>query len=1002
MRQNLLGLFLLLLIVREASAQKPADFNITHYNNENGLPQNSIKGIELDKNGFLWMATESGVLRFDGQQFKLYDRNHFPVIISNRVAAMALTKDSLIFFIDELDNHYSFNKHQELIISGKAGLGKGGDAYYSLIDKLKGRDEGFVEGLNKSVFYFSGNKRLWARDLPDAYSNAHKTNGSLNGKFYYLNKQFKLKSVDRNGIVKEVLLKGIQQNLKVAGIYPDNYCFLQQAEELYLLLGKCIYQLHESGEQELTANLVLESDVPGIFSYRNYPSLNLQVVGSITHGLYLYRKKQFKALRHTNGFSNFYPQAVYQDSGVITSRGLVYPSSSKFNYPFGISEIGRGLLHDSRGHYWINIGMIRKGKPFFIAELDEHLKIVKRYNAWSANCFRETPDGTIWLSSGEEDHIGKIKGDSIKWLSKIWPLRSILTFLPQNNNEFWIGGVHTFVKLNVHTGKEQHYKRLEQFTIETLYLDADKVLWIGTTGNGFFALKQNKIYQFPLDVKNNLSNVHAFMEDKNGFMWMSTNNGLFRCEKKDLNNIIDHKATTVYYQYFNKDAGFNTNEFNGSCTPSAVVLGNGKFSFPSVDGLVQFHPDSISELLPTAKIFIDKLLIDGKKQDLSKHPTLDPSFSRLEIEVTSPFFGNPANQQIEYNVKGLDQNWYPLKSDNIVTLNNLPYGKYSLQFRKQTDFGSNKMITTTLPFTVQPFFYQTWYFRLAMLALVVIIIFVLVRVRYANLMKRNRALEQEVSQRTLHLRNANRLKEKMLMMVGHDLQSPLHFLKLLSDNIAEALKQQQLDQVHNGTEEIKNTAGRIHAFVEEFSMWSRLQDEDMNISKRLFSLPELLEELTQFFEGMLLQHHNQLKLETEAHYELYTNRELFKAILRNIVDNANKHTRKGLISIHCYEERVGVLGISISDTGRGMSSIELNNIRRRIAQEEGAFNIGHTSKLGYQLIIDFVQRLGAGITIDSEKGKGTTVTIRGIEIQGSKTSHSGLLPGKAIGSSELH
>lgn len=1013
MKQNLLSLFLLLLLVREAPAQKPADFSVTHYNNENGLPQNSIRGIELDKNGFLWIATESGLVRFDGQQFKLYDKSRFPLITSNRIAFTGLTKDSLIFFLDENSNYFSFNKQQELIRSEYYTDAKlipvkePNAAPIDLLIFIKGMNEGFVADGGSKVYYISGKKKLWTRYLPDADANvnSYRSAGCLNEKSYYLTKQFKIKSVNKSGTIKDVSLKGIHPDLKVTG-NPYNYCFFQQAGSLYLLAGKGIYQLRESGEQELTADLMLETDVPGIFTYRNYPSLNLQVVGSITHGLYLYRKKQFKTLRHTNGYGNFYPQAVYQDSGVITTRGLIYPSSSKFNYPLGTIDIWRSLLQDSKGHYWINSVLFRDGKFHNVIELDEQLKMVKRYRGRSALCYQEAPDGTVWVLAHDQDghryHMGQISGDSVKFMPNSWPTPSVITFLPENNNEFWIGGMRTFAKLNVRTGKEQHYKGLEQFAIETLYLDADKVLWIGTTGNGFFALKQNKIHRFPLDIKNSLSDVHAFIEDKRGFMWMSTNNGLFRCKKKDLNNFIERKATTVYYQCFSKESGFNTNEFNGSCTPSAVVLGNGKFSFPSIDGLVQFHPDSIRELLPEAKIFIDRLLVDGKKQDLSSHPILDPSFKRLEIEVASPFFGNPANQQIEYNIKGLDQNWYPVKNDNIVTLNNLPYGKYSLQFRKRAGFGRNNMITTALPFTVKPFFYQTWYFKLTMLALAAIIIFVLVRVRYANLMKRNRILEQEVSQRTLHLQNANRLKEKMLMMVGHDLQSPLHFLRLLSDNIAEALKQEQLEQVHNGTAEIKSTAGRIHAFVEEFSMWTRLQDEQMNISKRQFSLSELLEELAQFFKGMLLAHDNRLKLDIETPYELYTNRELLKAILRNIVDNANKHTRKGLIHIRCYEERAGALGISISDTGKGMSLIELNNIRRRIERVEGAFNSGHTSKLGYQLIVDFVQRLSAEITIDSEKDKGTTVIIHGVAIHSSDNSGSALLPGKTIGSGELY
>lgn len=1009
MKQHLFRLFLFLLLVEDVSGQKATDFSVTHYNNENGLPQNSIKGIELDKNGFLWVATESGLLRFDGQQFKLYDRNHFPLIKSNRIGTIGLMKDSLIFFFDEDGNYYFFNKQQELIrsesftVEKAAAIERQGinDSIVSFyFSKLTGKDENFVE-TDESVFYLSGKKKLWTRHLPDFNHNALKKSGYLNGQFYYLNKYYKIKSVDRNGIVKEVVLKGIRQNLNVADLYLNNYCFLQQADALYLLLDKYIYQLHQSGEQELTADLMLETDVPGIFIYRNYPSLNLQIVGSLTHGLYLYRKKQFKALRHSNGYGLFYPQAVYQDSGVLTTRGLIYPSSSKFNYPYGVTDILRGLLRDSRGHYWMNMGWNREKVPtYIIVELDEHLKIVKKRKGWAMNCFRETPDGTIWMSSFLGDRMYKVDGDSIK-LHKTWPQRSVLTFLPENNEEFWVGGVRTFVKLNVRTGKKQHYKSLEQFTIETLYLDADKVLWIGTTGNGFYALKQNKIYQLPLDIKSNLSNIHAFIEDKSGFMWMSTNNGLFRCRKEELKHFIEHKTTTVYYQYFDKESGFNTNEFNGSCTPSVVALGNGKFSFPSLDGLVQFYPDSIHELLPEAKIFIDKLLVDGKKQDLSSHPTLEPSFKRLEVEVASPFFGNPANQQIEYNIKGLDRNWYPVKNDNIVTLNNLPYGKYSLQFRKRVGFGSNNIVTTALQFTVLPFYYQTWYFRLSIVGLMALILFLVIKIRYAYLLKRNRQLELEVAQRTVHLKNANKLKEKLLLMVGHDLRSPLHFLGLLAENMRESVANGEQDKISSATEEIRDTTLKLHAFVEEFSLWARLQDEQYNLHKKNFSLYSLLEDLNHFFSEALLAHNNYMELPIDQGQEIYTNYELLKAILRNLIDNANKHTRNGHIRISWQKNNDTGPQLCISDTGNGMSPLELNNIRRRIVQFQEPTATKPGSQLGYQLIIDFATRLGLSLHIDSEKGIGTTVIIGGIHIR-HNSGQQGLFPAETVERNKLH
>jgi ligand-binding sensor domain-containing protein len=60
-----------------ASASSAAsDYSITHYTSQNGLPQNSAKGVELDKDGFLWIGTEAGLVRFDGQWFKLYDADH--------------------------------------------------------------------------------------------------------------------------------------------------------------------------------------------------------------------------------------------------------------------------------------------------------------------------------------------------------------------------------------------------------------------------------------------------------------------------------------------------------------------------------------------------------------------------------------------------------------------------------------------------------------------------------------------------------------------------------------------------------------------------------------------------------------------------------------------------------------------------------------------------------------------------------------------------------------
>ena len=105
-------------------------------------------------------------------------------------------------------------------------------------------------------------------------------------------------------------------------------------------------------------------------------------------------------------------------------------------------------------------------------------------------------------------------------------------------------------------------------------------------------------------------------------------------------------------------------------------------------------------------------------------------------------------------------------------------------------------------------------------------------------------------------------------------------------------------------------------------------------------------------------------------------RELLKVILRNVLDNANKHSQSCDISISVSAETHGYIAITIADTGEGMSEPVLKRIHDRIAQASTAAGIERNSRLGYQMIIDFATRLAAKLEVQSERGKGTSVTLR--------------------------
>lgn len=251
------------------------------------------------------------------------------------------------------------------------------------------------------------------------------------------------------------------------------------------------------------------------------------------------------------------------------------------------------------------------------------------------------------------------------------------------------------------------------------------------------------------------------------------------------------------------------------------------------------------------------------------------------------------------------------------------------------------------------------------------------RERYLRLDIARKELERQVDDLSRKLEYSNGLKQKITMMIAHDLQSPLHFLNVLSDHVSRFAANSQLPEVKAGTEEIKKATGNIHAFVKEVNLWARSQHENFQPAQHSFSLNELAGELQQFFEDMMLLNSNAFVVECQEDVFVYTNRDILKAILRNLIDNANKHTRGGEVRLVLANNENGPV-LSVSDNGGGMLASELQKIRRRLANPVVNAPVEPNSRLGYQLIADFAHTLGFAMSIQSAKGAGTSVKISGL------------------------
>lgn len=988
-------------------------WTMTNFNNENGLPQNSITFARFDDDGYLWLGTQAGIVRYDGQRFRVFDNSN-SALQRNRYWMLGKNSDGHIYCIDDAlktsfyNNRTGFSRPATinsivpatdggLLDLSKIDMGKLAPLTYkvthgpypdaaSFIYLAAGKGKGFIVW-NYNLAGYVSNGKVQRVDTIDYHFGTHLAIGCIGDKLCYIDKKKNFVLVDGKGVRTR---RKIPFAISWSKVRSNELAlaFFRQAQQTLLNVGGNIYDVKLNGNELQFRHFIEVKDISDIRTIGYYPEKNLLIIGSNTKGLYLFKKQQLVAegKGYWQNRNSFCALAPYGKNQVISTTGVL-PNSPVL--PGIIESLNRySILRDRNGHYWY-------GNRYTLLETDDRLRVLKKVPLTSDAlvCIREDEQGTIWLSQGLRT-FGRVQADTFQ-LYKLDSLegtgiRTIINIIPAGNQTFWLVGGRLCMWLDVKHRRQRIYHEFDNIDLWTAYIDKKGNLWLGSYGQGYYLLRNGRFLKMPEDKAHALSIVHCFLEDDKGFIWMTTNNGLFQCAVKDLYDYAAGKKGQVYHHYYGKESGLKTSEFNGGCTPSGLKLDNGRFAFPSMDGVVQFHPDSIQPMLPANKLFIEQVLLDGIPVDGARLSKISPSFKRLELTVSSPYFGNLRNLNIQYNIAGLDERWYPLDENNHIALNRLRYGHYKVRIRKYAGFGTGNYIVKELPLVVLPFFHQTWWFRIAVGIGIVLLILLIIRVRYKYLIRHRNRLEAQVKDRTSALVYHNKLMEKLTVMIAHDLKSPLYFLSKVTGHLRSNIQTENLPEINRTSSEIKNTADQVYQFIEGFNLWASSFTEGFTLNKAVFSLGELLQELGLFFKEMLDANNNRLLIVTPAHYTLNTDRELLKVILRNIIDNANKHTQDCTISISVHAGSEQHIAITIADTGQGMSRPVLARIQDRIAQASTAAGIERNSRLGFQMIIDFAMRLGAKLEVQSEQGKGTAVTLLHLE---GKISETTSLPG---------
>ena len=971
--------------------------------------QNSIKAIEVDRKGYVWISTEMGLERYDGRQFKFYDIANLQGAKINRFPSIGLTKDGSIYIETEDKKSYYPNYDGTLESIPSKNVSK------KVVDISAINYNPY--NLYKTCKYKVEQKLIpdWA--LPDFQLISRSWFINIvynNGFYYYFNNNHEFIEADTTlSQFKKLHFDNADINRQSQVHQHAIVSLMQQGKDIYLRWGERIYQLDFlTSKNFVSAKSVLKvGSIDNVCCFLKLPQYNITLVGTTSDGLYVFKKQTFSTMLLNDPEGNvFFAEAPYKDSGVLTRKGVLFANKS-WLLPKGFTA--QSILKTNGGNYYLN--KVQDEENCSIVELDSNLKEIRNIpeNNLHVRCFQQLKDGSVWLA-GNNHFLGRIESNHISWVQRPKQLPEafeIITFIEAGKNKFWIGGNKGLAKFDPATNSLSLVPQLNNIDVRTLYTDKKGILWIGTYGKGYYALYKEKLIALPQDQNNYLASANAIIEDKKGFLWISTNHGLFQAALKDLYDFLDGATSSVFYYYNDYTDGFLTNEFNGGCTPSIIQLNNGKIALPTLKGIVQFDPDDIRPVLPTTEIYLDAVLADTISiYDENKIKILH-STNRIQFFVSSPYFGNSYNQTIQYKLKDGSDTWYKVNESGYIEFNQLPGGNYSLLLRKQTGFGKNSFYIKEVNFFVQPAIYDTWFFRVLILGLFAGLIYLLYRFRLSYLLRQKTKLQKEVFERTKEqtalIRNLEEViaeleqsqdslyktvlfKEKLAMIISHDIQSPLRFLSEAAHRAYEKSLQNSFTDITELTKELRNTSENIYHFVQDFNAWINSMDKNFSLQNDWVNVFELLDELSVFFTGLLRIKNNKIIMAADPAIMIYTDYQLLKIILRNIIDNASKHTTQGTLFVRLYADR-DAASITVTDTGKGIDAITLSKLNKRIKHQAISDYDRETGiGFGYRFVIDFCKLLDINLNIESNINTGTIVHLKNLQCKKSITSKTSI------------